>query len=96
MSCRVLERGLEAAIIGELERCAAEAGAKEIVGHYRPTPRNGLVKELYLRLGFEAAGERDGVATYRLEPAHGISHAPPMQIVLRTPSPAPGCSLASA
>ncbi len=69
MSCRVLERGVEAAIIGQLARLAVQTGAREIVGLYRPTARNGLVKELYPRLGFETvATAEDGAATYRLRP----------------------------
>lgn len=63
MSCRVLGRGVETVIIGELARLAAEAGCVRLRGLYRPTERNGMVADLYDRLGFEelepgAEGER--------------------------------------
>jgi FkbH-like protein len=84
MSCRVLERGVEAAIIGQLAALAAEADVREIVGLYRPTARNGLVRDLYPRLGFEpAAPEDDGGACYRLAPTAARFEAPPMRIVFK-------------
>jgi predicted enzyme involved in methoxymalonyl-ACP biosynthesis len=83
MSCRVLERGVEAAIIGQLTLLAAQAGVREIVGLYRPTPRNGLVRDLYPRLGFETvAAQADGGATYRLTPDSARVEAPPMRVTV--------------
>lgn len=68
MSCRVLERGVERAVLHELARIAMQEGAKELIGIYKPTARNALVKEHYTRLGFEAAAVSEGNAkTYRLE-----------------------------
>jgi FkbH-like protein len=68
MSCRVLERGVERAIMRELARNAIEDGAEELVGTYRPTARNALVKEFYTRLGFEGATGAEGEAkTYQLD-----------------------------
>lgn len=67
MSCRVLERGVEAAIVGELARLALSAGVQTLCGVYLPTDRNMLVKDLYPRLGFEPVSvEADGASTYRL------------------------------
>ena len=87
MSCRVLERGVEAAIVGRLARLAAEAGVREIVGLYRPTPRNGLVKDLYPRLGFETvATSEDGAAAYRLRPELACAEPGPLRIVHRAPA----------
>jgi len=93
MSCRVLERGVEAAIIGQLTLLAAQAGVREIVGLYRPTPRNGLVRDLYPRLGFETvATDGDGGATYRLTPDPASIAAPPMRIVRAACAPAPAAA----
>jgi FkbH-like protein len=93
MSCRVLERGVEAAIIGQLTLLAAQAGVREIVGLYRPTPRNGLVRDLYPRLGFEIlATAADGGASYRLAPDPGKVEAQPMRIVLGPRAPAPAAA----
>lgn len=54
MSCRVLERGMEEFIIRELAGAALAAGADELIGLYRPTPKNALVAGLYEKLGFIA------------------------------------------
>lgn len=81
MSCRVLERGVEAAIMRELADAARRAGAHEIVGIYRPTARNTLVKELYPRLGFEADGaSADGASLWRLQLSRAEFETPPMRI----------------
>lgn len=52
MSCRVLGRQVEDAVLGVLAEAAAEAGYTALVGTYLPTPRNGMVAEHYPRLGF--------------------------------------------
>jgi predicted enzyme involved in methoxymalonyl-ACP biosynthesis len=61
----------------------------EIVGLYRPSARNGLVKDLYPRLGFEPVLlEEDGCASFGLAPSSACFEAPPMRIAL-TAQPAP-------
>jgi FkbH-like protein len=83
MSCRVLERGVEAALIGELARTAAACGVRELRGLYRPTARNGLVRDLYAKLGFEAgAADADGAVTWRLDPTIACFAAAPMRIAI--------------
>ncbi len=52
MSCRVLKREMELAMLDELVRRAAEAGATQLVGYYLRTPKNALVKDHYENLGF--------------------------------------------
>ena len=52
MSCRVLKRGMEDAMLDALVLRARETGVDSIVGHYIPTPRNGMVAEHYAKLGF--------------------------------------------
>lgn len=54
MSCRVLKRGMENFILNTLVKYARENCFKEIIGEYLPTAKNGMVKELYPNLGFEA------------------------------------------
>jgi FkbH-like protein len=68
MSCRVLERGVEQALMNRLVAQAQAAGCRELRGLYRPTDRNRIVADFYDRMGFpliaeEASGER----TYALE-----------------------------
>lgn len=55
MSCRVLGRQVEEEIVNQLVRAADALGVKTLVGEYIPTAKNGMVKDLYARMGFEAA-----------------------------------------
>ena len=63
MSCRVLERGVEQFAQNELVRAVHAEGLAKIVGTYIPTAKNGMVKDLFARLGFEPAGA-DGDHTF--------------------------------
>jgi FkbH-like protein len=58
MSCRVLGRRLEDALAALLAEEAARRGARALAGLHVPTPRNGLVADLYPRLGFAPASAR--------------------------------------
>jgi FkbH-like protein len=55
MSCRVLGRKVERAVLQEIIRNARLAGASRLRGLYIPTDRNMMVKDHYAALGFEAA-----------------------------------------
>ena len=52
MSCRVLKRDLERAMLDALVRRAQRAGAVCLRGFYIRTEKNGMVRELYRDLGF--------------------------------------------
>jgi FkbH-like protein len=52
MSCRVLGRHVEEACLNLLVEGARGLSAKRIVGKYRATPKNGIVRDLYSRMGF--------------------------------------------
>jgi FkbH-like protein len=71
MSCRVLGRKAEDALVHLLADAAAARGADALVGLYRPTARNGMVAGLYPRLGFEP------LPLDRLPPAHPPGGAGP-------------------
>jgi FkbH-like protein len=68
MSCRVLKRGVEEAVMDALVEKARASGAASLRGSYVATARNGLVADFYPRMGFESAGgnDPDGAVTYRL------------------------------
>lgn len=57
MSCRVLKRNMEYAMMDELVRRAKEAGIKKLIGYYYPTAKNNMVKAFYSLLGFTKTGE---------------------------------------
>lgn len=57
MSCRVLKRDMEYAMMDALvKRCMVE-GISELVGYYYPTAKNGMVKEFYKDMGFDILSE---------------------------------------
>lgn len=59
LSCRVLRRTVEDAVLAFLVTRARERGATEVEGRYRPTRKNGQAKEFYRERGFDPV-ERDG------------------------------------
>ncbi len=68
MSCRVLKRDMEFAMMDELVRRSLEKGIKTIYGYYYPTQKNKMVKEFYETQGFELLEcDSDGNKTYKLE-----------------------------
>ena len=80
MSCRVLARGVEAAALQALSRCADRRGVRRLVGEYRPTARNGMVRDHYEKLGFQpftavCGGEPSStIWSLSLPPANAIKH----------------------
>jgi predicted enzyme involved in methoxymalonyl-ACP biosynthesis len=54
MSCRVLKRDMEQAMLDAVVERAQSRGIRSIVGFYIPTAKNGMVKEFYSTLGFES------------------------------------------
>lgn len=68
MSCRVLKRGMEYAMINRLVEEAQKAGVAEIFGYYYPTKKNAMVKELFGDFGFAKISEDDdGNTVWKLE-----------------------------
>jgi FkbH-like protein len=57
MSCRVLGRGVEEATLGLVCEEARRLGAEKITGEYRPTAKNGMVSDHYLKMGFAKTEE---------------------------------------
>ncbi|WP_162247351.1 HAD-IIIC family phosphatase [Devosia sp. Root635] len=60
MSCRVLGRGVETAMLAQAVALARARGCDAIVGEYRPTKKNAMVSDLYPQHGFVPADE-DGL-----------------------------------
>lgn len=68
MSCRVLGRGVENAVLRQILARAIPLGVDTLVGCYIPTGRNKLVKDHYRKLGFTPRAERpDGTTEWQLE-----------------------------
>lgn len=68
MSCRVLGRCVEEAVLQDIISNAKKAGASKLIGTYIPTARNILVKEHYKKLGFtKTADGENGAETWELD-----------------------------
>ncbi len=70
MSCRVLGRRVERAILQVLKDAAQAAGITTLRGRYIPTDRNGMVAQHYAQLGFGLVETReDGTTLWSVEVA---------------------------
>ena len=77
MSCRVLGRGVEAAVLTELLYHAREHGIRSLIGVYRPTGRNAMVREHYSKLGFARYAEHeDGTTEWRISTEADVPSVP--------------------
>lgn len=77
MSCRVLGRRVEEAVLQELCRRAAASGIAWLKGVYRPTVRNGLVVDHYRKLGFDPVDQGpDGDTVWSMAVATTGAHLP--------------------
>ncbi len=68
MSCRVLKRDLEFAMMDELVKKCREHGVATMYGYYYPTAKNGMVKDFYEVQQFEKISEdEEGNAVWKYE-----------------------------
>ena len=69
MSCRVLKRGVEEAMMEELVKKVRLAGGEKLIGYYYPTAKNGMVRDFYRAHSFSLVDDADGntVWEHRLE-----------------------------
>lgn len=75
MSCRVLKRDMEFAMMDALVKKALERGVKTIYGYYYPTAKNKMVKEFYDIQVFDLVSEdADGNKTYKLDISKGYEN----------------------
>lgn len=90
MSCRVLGRGVEEGTLNILAERAAALGCNQLIGEYRPTAKNGMVSELYQRLGFDLlATHDDGSTRWALPLAHFTPRATHLRVLTGDPCPEP-------
>jgi FkbH-like protein len=71
MSCRVMNRGVERAMLAYLAEQARVMGCNRLIGEYRPTDRNRMVEGLLPEVGFIRDGENGGGILWRLDLAEG-------------------------
>lgn len=81
MSCRVLKRGMEDAMLDTLVHDAKEKGIVTIIGYYYPTPKNNMVKEFYKKMGFKLVDEDENDnTTWKLDVASYEPKNPAIEI----------------
>lgn len=81
MSCRVLKRGMEDAMMDCVVKDAAARGVKKVIGYYYPTAKNAMVKDFYGRMGFTQISADDaGNTTWELEVASYTEKHPQIEI----------------
>ena len=67
MSCRVLGRRVEEAVLAHVAAAARAEGVARLIGTYLPTVKNQMVAGLYERLGFSLVESRpDGATVWEL------------------------------
>jgi FkbH-like protein len=71
MSCRVLKRGVEQALMKEVFQQAKEFGLRRVTGEFIPTAKNGMVQDFFAQFGFEKVTEQGGHSFWQATtPAH--------------------------
>ena len=63
MSCRVLKREMEKAMLDKLVEIAKKMKIEILVGEYIPSSKNGMVKEHYKELGFKEICKKENETT---------------------------------
>ena len=81
MSCRVLGRRVEEAVLQELLDHARRRGVRKLRGVFRSTDRNKLVENHYAKLGFcQQPVQQDGCQVWELEVGSAVAKPVPMVI----------------
>jgi FkbH-like protein len=66
MSCRVLSRGVEQYVMNEVLSFASERALTWVIGHYIPTPKNGMVRDFFKPFGFTRISDENGETYWRI------------------------------
>lgn len=74
MSCRVLKRDMEQAMLDTLVEKCRQNGISKIKGYYYPTKKNGMVRELYGTFGFTKISEDENGNTVWELPIEGYEN----------------------
>ena len=81
LSCRVIGRGVEDALLSVAVRHALDAGCDRVAGVYVPTAKNAMVADFYARRGFAERDRTPRATTW--ERSDGTAPKAPAWITLR-------------
>ena len=77
LSCRVIGRTVETALLAHLCEQARSRGCRAVEGWFLPTKKNAPAKDFYRSHGFAVVEEKDGGLRYRLDLAAATVESPP-------------------
>ncbi|MDE8652206.1 HAD-IIIC family phosphatase [Novosphingobium album (ex Liu et al. 2023)] len=87
MSCRVLGRRVEEAVLAHVAKIARAAGVGRLTGEYIPSAKNALVRDHFAKLGFVLINALpDGTTHWELELAHYTSPDLPIKVAAAMPA----------
>jgi FkbH-like protein len=84
LSCRVIGRGVEDALLSMIVERAFRSGARCVRGVYSPTSKNAMVESFYARHGFSVLEETERHITYERTYTAGGSIKSPAWLQVRT------------
>ncbi len=67
MSCRVLKRDMEFAVLDELVSKCKDKDISEIIGYYYKSAKNSMVSDLYEKFGFDLVEKNDDDTVWKLD-----------------------------
>jgi predicted enzyme involved in methoxymalonyl-ACP biosynthesis len=63
MSCRVLKREMEVAMLDGIAERARDRHIDRLIGYYLPSAKNGMVEDHYRKLGFTLASKDEAAGS---------------------------------
>lgn len=81
LSCRVLGRTVEFALLNFIATQALKQGAKRLLGHYIPSPKNKMTETHYEKLGFTPMDSKKDGAMWQLPLADFTPLESPIEII---------------
>ena len=70
MSCRVLKRDMEFAMMDDIVKRAKERDIEKIVGYYYKTAKNNMVSEFYGKFGFQKVSQENDDSVWEMDMAN--------------------------
>lgn len=67
LSCRVLGRGVEDAFLRHCLKAAGKRALREVIGVYRPTAKNAMVRTFFLDRGFAPLSQSESEERFRFD-----------------------------
>jgi FkbH-like protein len=84
VSCRALGRGVEDALWAALVNQANRQKVKKLEAEYLATAKNGIVADLYDRLGLQRIKQNSSSTRYQLEPVRDYPFVPWINLVMKS------------